>query len=159
MAMERPAYETLEGQGFPTVRQVSVFVDNRPGQLLRLTQLFANTGIRILALSVVDSVDCAVVRLLFDATDEALTVLVDSGFAVSVAELVVVAVPHGKRGLLTVWSALLTSEVDIAYAYPLLSGGIGPAMALCVDNIDIAVDTLQEKGFEVLGEADLQGSG
>jgi len=157
MAIERLPYETLEGQGFPTVRQVSVFVDNRPGQLLRLTQLFAQKEVKILALSVVDSVDCAVVRLLFDSTDEALTVLAEAGFAVSIAELLVVQVPHGKRGLLTVWSALLASEVNIGYAYPLLSGDIGPALALSVDNIDIAIDTLQEKGFEVLGEADLQG--
>ena len=159
MATLRPPYETLEGQGARTVRQVSVFLDNRPGQLLRLTRLFAKQDIRILALSVVDSADHAVVRLLFDSADEAVAILRQAGFAVSVAELVVVRLPHGKRGLLTVWSALLTSEINIAYAYPLLPTEIGPAIALHVDNIEIAIDTLQEKGFEVLGEADLESEG
>lgn len=158
MAIAREAFETLEGQGFPVVRQLSVFVDNRVGQLLRLTQLFDNKDVKILALSVVDSVDCAVVRLLFDRPDEAISVLRAAGFPVSVAEVLVVRVPHGKRGLLAVWSALLSSEINIAYAYPLMAGSIGSAVALRVDNTDIAVDTLNAKRFEVLSEGDLQSS-
>ncbi len=157
--MVRPPYGTLEGQGFPTVRQVSIFVDNRPGQLLRLAQVFARQDIRILALSVVDSVDCSVVRLLFDSPDEALALLGEAGFAVSVAELVVVGLPPGKRGLLAVWSVLLSSEINIGYAYPLLPAQVGPAIALHVDNMEIAIDTLQEKGFTVLSEADLESNG
>jgi len=156
MAMESESFETLEGEGGPTVRQVSVFVDNRVGQLLRLTQLFEQQDIRILALSVVDSVDCAVVRLLFDLPDEALRVLAEAGFAVSVSELLVVRLPHGKRGLLTVCSALLGSEINIAYGYSLLPMQVGSAIALHVDNIEIAIDTLQAHGFQVLGEPDLE---
>jgi len=157
MAMEHVPFETLEGQDAPTVRQVSVFLDNRLGQLLRLTQLFERDDVRILALSVVDSADCAIIRLVFDSTDDALTILRRGGFAVSIAELVVVKLPHGKRGLLSVWSALLSSEIDIGYAYPLLSADVGSAIALYVDNAEIAVDTLQEKGFHVLDENDLAG--
>ena len=159
MAMVHQPYETMEGQGQQAVRQLSVFVTNQPGQLLRMTQVFERKDIRILALSVVDSADCAVVRLLVDLPEEALKLLTDEGWAVSVSELVVVRLPHGKRGLLTVLSALLSSEVNIAYAYPLLPAQVGPAMALHVDNIEIATDTLMRKGFQVLGEADLQSEG
>jgi len=156
MTRERPPYETLEGQGFPTVRQLSVFLDNRMGQLLRLAQLFENKDIRILAFTVIDSVDCSIVRILFDRTDEALTALRQSGFAVSVAEVLVVKLPHGKRGLMSICSSLLSSEINIAYTYPLLPTELGSAIALSVDNLEIAVDTLQQKKFEVLGEADLE---
>jgi len=149
-------FETMEGHAAPTARQVSVFVDNRVGQLLRLTQIIEQKNIRILALSVIDSVDCAIVRLLFDAPEAALELLRAAGFAVSVSDVVVVRLPRGKRGLLAILSALLSSEVNISYAYPLLPANIGPAVALYVDNIEIAVDTLQRKRFEVLGEADLQ---
>jgi hypothetical protein len=92
---------------------------------------------------------------LFDKPDDAMEVLRESGFAVSIAELVVVKLPRGKRGLLQVWSALLSSEINIAYAYSLLSGKIGPAVAVYVDNIEIAIDTLSQHNFEVLGERDL----
>jgi hypothetical protein len=156
MAMVRPPFETLDGQGLPTVRQASIFVDNRPGQLLRLTQLFEDHDVKILALSVVDSADCAVVRMLFDSPDEALKQLADAGWPVSVAELIVVKLPHGKRGLLAVWSALLMAELNIAYAYSLLPAHIGPAIALHVDNTEMAIDTLTESGFQVLSEADLR---
>lgn len=156
LVMERPPLETLEGQGHATVRQISVFVDNRPGQLLRLTQLISQQDIRILALSVVDAADCAIVRLLVDQPDAALESLSQAGWAASVVELVVVALPHGKRGLLTVWSALLAGEINIAYAYPLFPAHIGPAIALHVDNVEIAISILREKAFHVLSEADLQ---
>lgn len=155
MTRARQPYETLEGEDFPTVRQLSVFLDNRLGQLLRLTQIIESTDIQILALSVLDSVEYAVVRLLFDRPDEALEALRNAGFAASVAELVVVKVPPGKRALLNVWSALLSSEVNISYAYSLLSGKFGSAVAIFVDNVEIAIDTLKQHKFEVLSEGDL----
>ena len=120
MSRLRKPYETLEGHGAPAVRQISVFVENRLGQLLSITQVLEKKDIKMLALSIVDLVDCAIVRLLFDAADEAIHVLRDAGFSVTVAEVVVVRLPKGKRGLLTVWSALLGAEVNIAYALSLI---------------------------------------
>lgn len=151
-----PPLETLEGQRFPTVRQVSVFLENRIGQLLRLTQIFEGKDVRIVALSILDSVDFAVVRLMFDFPEEALEELHEQGFAVSVSELLVVCLPPGKRGLLNVWSALLSAEVNVAYAYPLMPLAAGPAIALSVDNLGIAIDTLERNRFVLLSEADLQ---
>lgn len=151
-----PAFETLEGQGFPVVRQVSVFLENRVGQLLRLTQTIDKAGVKIVALSIVESADFAVVRLMFDRTDEALTALKTEGFAVSVTELLVVCLPPGKRGLLTVWSALLSSEVNVGFVYPLIPLAAGPAIAFSVDSLEMAIDALQRHKLTLLGEADLQ---
>jgi len=156
MAMERQPFETMEGQSQPLVRQVSVFMENRPGQLLKLTQLFEDHDVKILGLSQVDAGDCAVVRLLFDQTDTALTILQGAGFAVAVSEIIVVRVPPGKRAMMTIWSVLLMAEVNVAYTYPLLMLDAGPCLAVSVDSVDIAVDTLLRRKFEVLGEADLQ---
>ncbi len=156
MTMSRQPFETLEGHGAPTVRQLSVFLENRVGQLLRLTQLIDDTDIRILGLTVIDSADFAVARVLFDAPDEAMRILREAGFAVSVSELIVVKLPRGERGLLTVFSALLSAEINVSYAYPLLVGRVGPAIALSVDNLEMAADTLQRRKFVVLSETDLQ---
>jgi hypothetical protein len=155
MAMERSSFETLEGHGSPTVRQLSVFLENRVGQLLRLTQVIERRKIKILALSVSDSVDFAVVRLLFDNPDEAAQVLRAEDFAISLADVLVVKLPRGDRGLLTIFSALLSAEVNISYAYPLLPAWFGPAIALSVDNIEISAETLRRKKFVVLTEPDL----
>ena len=82
--MEIEPLGTAEAHDDPTIRQQSVFIENRVGQLLRLTRLFDQTDIRILAVSVVYSVDCAICRMILDDPDRAAEVLSQSGFHVSV---------------------------------------------------------------------------
>lgn len=156
MAMERTPFETAEGHSSPTVRQVSVFLENRVGQLLKLTQLFEKNNIRVIALAVVDSVDFAVVRLLFDDADEAMSSLREAGFTMSTTEVLVVKLPpRGERGLLKMFAALLSAEVNIYYTYPLLPARIGPAVAIAVDNMEMASETLRRRKFAILNEGDL----
>jgi hypothetical protein len=151
MALE--PFETAEAQGAPTVQQQSVFIENRVGQLLRLTQLFDRTDIRILAISVVHSVDCAICRLLLDDPDKAYEVLSNARFSVSETELLAVGLPHGKRGLLGTWAALLGAEVNVYYTYPLLIRPKGAgAIAVCPDNIELAATVLRERNFELLDQ-------
>jgi len=154
MALE--PFETAEAQSTPTVRQQSVFIENRVGQLLRLTQLFDRTDIRILAISVVYSVDCAICRMILDDPDKGYEVLSGAGFQVSDAELIVVSLPHGKRALLHTWAALLGGEISIHYTYPLLIRPKGnAAIAVVPDDIEAAVRILRERKFEVLDQEDL----
>jgi hypothetical protein len=154
MALE--PFETAEAHGTPTVRQQSVFVENRVGQLLRLTQLFGRTDIRILAVSVVYSVDCAICRMILDDPDKAYDILTEAGFQVSETELIVVSLPHGKRALLHTWAALLGAEINIHYTYPLL---IRPkdsaAIAVVPEDIEAAVRILREQKFDLLDQQDL----
>jgi hypothetical protein len=159
MAMIREPFETLEGHGAPTVRQLSVFLENRVGQLLRLTQLIEAEDIRILGFSVIDSADFAVVRLLLNSPDNAMKALRQAGFAVSVAELLVVRLPEDERGLLAILSALLSAEINIMYTYPLLPGRFGPAIAVALDSLEIACDILRNRKFTMLGESELQQHG
>jgi hypothetical protein len=154
MALE--PFETAEAQSTPTVRQQSVFVENRVGQLLRLTQLFDRTDIRILAVSVVYSVDCAICRMILDDPDKGYDILTTAGFQVSESELIVVSLPHGKRALLHTWAALLGAEINIHYTYPLLVRPRGSAaIAVAPDDIEGAVRILRERKFEVLDQSDL----
>lgn len=151
--METEPLQTAEAFDTPTVRQQSVFIENQVGQLLRLTRLFEQTDIRILAVSVVYAVDCAICRMIVDDPDRAYDVLTQSGFQVSETELVVVSLPHGKRALLQTWAALLGGEISIHYTYPLLVQPRGrPALALLPDNIEQAVVVLRERNFEVLDQ-------
>ena len=149
-------FEIAEAHSVPTVRQLSVFVDNRVGQLLRLTQLFDGTDARILAVSIVHAVDCAICRMIIDDPDRAVDMLSKHRFAVSESELMVVSLPHGKRALLGVWASLLGAEINIHYTYPMLSQPKGhPAIALMPDNLDTAATVLNECGYTLLDEADL----
>ena len=155
--METEPLSTAEGQGHPTVRQQSVFVENRVGQLLRLTRLFDQTEIRILAVSVVYSVDCAICRLITDDPDRSYDVLTQAGFPVSETELIVVSLPHGKRALLHTWAALLGGEINIHYVYPLLIQPKGAAaLAVLPDSIEHAISVLRDRKFEILDQEDLR---
>ncbi len=154
MALE--PFETAEAQGLPTVRQQSVFVENTVGQLLRLTRLFDQTEVRILAVSVVYAVDCAICRLIVDDPDRAHDLLTGARFQVSETELLVVCLPHGKRALLHTWATLLGGEINILYTYPLLVRPKGcSAIAVLPDNMEQAVSLLRERGFTVLDQQDL----
>lgn len=154
--MEIEPLDTMEAHAEPVIRQQSVFIENRVGQLLRLTKLFTQTDIRILAISVVYSVDCAICRMIPDDPDRAMDVLRGADFQVSETELIVVSLPHGKRALLETWAALLGAEINIFYTYPLLIQPKGhAAIAVVVDNISGAVATLRERGFDVLDQHDL----
>ncbi len=154
MALE--PLETAEGHEDMSVRQQSVFIENRVGQLLRLTRLFEQTDIRILAVSVVHSVDCAICRMILDDPDRAYDVLTNAGFKVSETDLIVVSLPHGKRALLHTWAALLAAEINIYYTYALLDRPRNsPAIAILPDNLEQAVETLRRKKFEVLTQEDL----
>ncbi len=155
--MELEPFETAEAHGSPTVRQQSVFIENRVGQLLSLTRLFDQADIRILAISVVYSVDCAICRMILDEPDRASEVLRTGRFQVSEAEVIVVSLPHGKRALLHTWAALLGAEINIHYTYALL---VRPrdagAIALVSDDTEGALRVLAERGFTVLDQADLR---
>jgi hypothetical protein len=154
--MDTAPFETAYASGFPTVRQLSIFFENRLGELLRMTRLFDRTDIHILGLSVVNSVDCAIIRMIVDDPDGAYDLLQSQRFPLTQTDILVVSLPPGKRALLHTWVAMLSAEVNVAYAYALL-GSMGGQAALAVqtDNLETAAHTLQDKGFTVLDQTDL----
>lgn len=154
MALE--PFETAASEDYPTVVQLSVFLDDRVGQLLRMTQAFRDTDIRIWGLMVVNSVDCAIVRMIVDDPDEAYDMLVSHRFPVKQTDVVVVRVPHGKRALLNVWSAVLRAEINIDYTYALMGHVRGaPTIAIHSESLQMACDTLVRHNFSVLSVSDL----
>jgi len=155
MALE--PFQTAEAHDSPTVTQLSVFVDDRVGQLLRLTKAFEQTSIHILGLMVVNLTDSAVVRLIVDDPNEAVKVITRHRFPVKENEVLAVCVPHGKRGLLDLWSAVLSAEINVHYTYPLLGLAAGrPTMALHAENMPMAHEALKKRNFVVLSQSDLQ---
>ena len=148
-------FETAETFRSPTITQFSVFLDDRVGALMRLFQAFEGTSIRVVGMSVVHAIDCAIVRLLCDDNDQAVEILKKKGFPLSEAEVVVVEVPRGQ-GLRSICSALLAGEINIDYAYPLLVSPTGrAALAIHTDDPETAVHLLRARRFTVMSEEDL----
>lgn len=149
-------FSTLRGRDYPTIRQFTVFLENRVGALLEVVRRFEGSRVRIVALSISESTECAFVRFLLSHPEQGREVLERAGLALIESDLIGVELPEGPQPLLQVCTALLQAEVNIVQAYPLLLRPHGrPVVALMVDNIDIGLDTLNNRGFTMVTEDDL----
>jgi len=149
-------YLTARGRDYPALRQFTVFLENRVGQLLEVVRRFEGSKVRIVSLSIHDSTECAFVRFLLSHPEQGREILERAGLALIETDLLGVELPDGPQPLLQVCTALLQAEVNIVQAYPLLLRPHGrPAVALMVDNNEMAMDTLNGKGFVMITEGDL----
>jgi hypothetical protein len=149
-------FQTARGRDWPSVRQFNVFVENRVGNLLSVVRHFETTDIRIVSLTVVDSADCAIIRLVLSDPERALEIFHRAKLPVTESDLLVVQLPEGTQPLLQICKALLSAEISIHYAYPLLVGPQGnAAVALHVEDHETAVNTLSRQGFVLFTEKDL----
>ena len=151
-------FETARGRDWPSVRQFNVFLANRIGALMDVVRRFESTDIQIVSLTVVDSADCAIIRLVLSDPERALGIFEQAKLPFTESDLLVVKLPDGRQPIAQICKALLSAELNIHYAYPLLMG-VGPegstALALHVDDHETAVIVLQSKGFTTFTEGDL----
>src|SRR5579872_3683816 len=142
------AFATMRGRDYPSIRQFTIFLENRVGQLLEVVRRFEGSRVRIVALSINDATECAFVRFLLSHPEQGREILERAGLALIESDLIGVELPVGGQALLQVCTALLQAEVNIVQAYPLLVRPHGrPAVALMVDNIEMGMETLDSKGF------------
>ncbi len=147
---------TARGRDFPTIRQFTVFLENRVGQLLEVVRRFEGSRVRIVAFSINDATECCFVRFLLSHPEQGREILERAGLAMIESDLIGVELPDGSQPLLQVCTALLQAELNIVQAYPLIIRPHGrPAVALMVDNIDQALDTLHARKFNLITERDL----
>jgi len=149
-------FSTMRGRNYPTIRQFTVFLENRVGQLLEVVRRFEGSKVRIVALSINDNAECAFVRFLLSHPEQGREIFERAGLALIESDLLGIELPEGAQPLLRVCTALLQAEVNIIQAYPLLVRPHGrPAVALMVDNLEMAMETLASKGVTMISEADL----
>ncbi len=150
-------FATIRGRNYPAIRQFTAFLENRVGQLLEVIRRFEGSKVRIVALSITNSSECAFVRFLLSHPEEGREILERAGLAIIESDLLGVELPKGPQALLEICTALLQAEVNIVQAYPLLIHPRGhAAVALMVDNLDLAQETLANKGFNMITEGDLE---
>lgn len=156
--MTQQAIPTPTARGFrpPSVRQFSVFLENKVGRLLALVRMFDESPVvHLCAFSVLESSDYAVVRIIPNNADAARALLREHKVAFAEADLLIVELEDG-HSLTTMCLYLLGAELNIRFAYPLLlRAGGAPTIALAVDDHTLAGEILRKKMFRLLGEADL----
>ncbi len=147
------AMETVDGTA---VRQVSVFLQNRVGALLSVVELLRAKHVVVLGLSVQDSIDFTVVRLIASDPDTVETLFMEKGIPYSTNDLIVVELDEGPEQMPNCLRTLLNAETNIHFIYPLLTRPHGKsALALCVEDNDFGKSILSKAGYRILLQEDL----
>lgn len=100
-----------------TVKQISIFLENKPGRLARICKTLADAGINIATLSLADTADFGIVRMIVDDHVRGCGILRDAGFAVSETDVVMVTVPDSPGGMAALTEKLDRAGADIEYSY------------------------------------------
>ncbi len=134
-----------------TVEQISVFIENKSGRLAEVTQALGDNGINIRTLSLADTSDFGILRLIVDKTDLAKDVLKKHGFTVSKTTVVAVEVPDHPAGLASILKILDTGKVNVEYMYAFVERCGGNAVIIFrFDDHKTAIDTLLKNKVNVL---------
>jgi hypothetical protein len=144
---------TLDG---PLVKQFSVFVPNKVGAMLEIVKLLSTHHTHVVALSVSESTDSAIARIIADDPERVEKLFREKNIAFGVSQVVVVEMREVATQLVKLLAALVMAEVNVHFAYPLLIRPRGfCAIALHVDDTDCACSVLTGEGFKMLSQDDI----
>ncbi len=137
------------------VKQFSVFTENRVGRLHELTALFKQSNVHVIAITVLDTTDSAIVRMIVDDPDRARELMINNDFPYTESTVLVVEIADESE-LKGILSALLEAEINVHYVYSFLKRPMGKgALAINAEDTDVAAQSLGNRGFKVLTQGDI----
>ncbi|MDO9514697.1 MAG: ACT domain-containing protein [Syntrophales bacterium] len=133
------------------VEQISVFMENKPGGLEHVTRVLADADINIRALSLADTSDFGILRLILNDIDSAEKALQGEGFTVRRTHVVAVEIPDRPGGMHSISKVLAGKNINVEYAYAFVErSGENAIIIFKFDDIDMGIEVLLENGFTVL---------
>ena len=138
------------------VEQLSIFLENKPGGLEQVTRILKDAEINIRTLSLADTTDFGVLRLIVNDVDAAALVLKTQGLRVSRTTVVAVEVPDRPGGLHGILEVLSRNGINVEYLYAFVEkSGRNAVIIFRFDDPDTAIEVLQKNGLTVLPGAKL----
>jgi len=139
-----------------TAVQISVFLENKSGRLAELTSALAKASVNVRALSLAETIDYGVLRLIVDKPAEARKALSEAGFTVTETEVVAVEMPDRPGGLAGVANLVTQSGLNIEYLYAFVGQrGENAVVIFRIDDVKAAVAALQQGGARILSADEL----
>src|SRR5512142_347771 len=133
------------------VEQISIFIENKFGRLAEVTRILGDAGVNIRTLSLADTSDFGILRLIVNDTEKARTVLKERGFTVSKTDVVAVEIPDRPGGLADILQVLDADGINVEYMYAFVERNKENAvMIFRFDETLKAISTLTAKNFTVL---------
>lgn len=138
------------------LKQLSLFIENRPGQMIAPFKTLADAGVNILTLSLADTQQFGILRLIVQDWEKGKKVLEQAGGVVNVTEVVAIEVEDRPGGLYEILSVIDKGQVNVEYMYAFTFGrGDRAALIFRFEDPDAAIDLLQANGVNVIGSVDL----
>ena len=133
------------------VEQISVFLENKAGRLAEVTRILSDTGINIRALSLADTSDFGILRLIVNDNNKAKEALKQQGFTVGKTEVAAVEVADRPGGLNNILSVLCKAGINVEYMYAFVQqSGNNAVIIFRFDNLDEALRVLDANGIQVI---------
>ena len=132
------------------VEQLSIFLENKAGRLAEVARVLAAANINIRALSVADTSEFGILRMIVDKQSNAQAALKEHGFTVGLTSVVAVEVPHKPGGLDSILQLLGKQGINVEYMYAFLQKGDNAVMIFRFDNLDKALEILKDAGMTIL---------
>ena len=138
------------------IHQISVFLENRTGQLAEITKLLADANIDLRAISIAETADYGLARMIVDDSYKASNILLQHGDILSMTPVWAVEVPDRPSGLADLLNILADAEVDVEYMYSLFTHLDGHAyMIMRISDEPKFLSALGERRIRVMSKADL----
>ncbi len=133
------------------IHQLSLFLENKPGRLLEPCRLLAGAGIDMRTLTLADTAQFGILRMIVSDWEKARALLKEGGFVANVVEVVAVEVPDRPGGLAEILEVFQGAEINIEYMYAFPTGTVESAVLIFrFDKPDEAIQRLQNAGINVL---------
>lgn len=138
------------------ISQISVFLENEAGRLANVAKILGGAEVNIRALSIADTADFGILRLIVDDPERAAAVLRGAGLTVSLTDVIAVEMPDRPGGLAQVLDALADARVNIEYMYAFVTQSAeGAVVVFRVDQLDEAIGALIARGLRLLSGDDV----
>lgn len=139
-----------------SVKQISVFLENRPGALLGLTKVLAEKNVDMRAFSLAETSEFGIARIIVNDLDATAAILRDEGFVYSVTPVIAVAISNTPGGLNAALTALSEAGVNVEYMYAFIGGRRESAyMIFRVADDEKASDVLRERGIQLAEQEEI----
>lgn len=149
------ATQVSRNPGREPVYQLSIFADNKVGRLNEVLQRFAEAHVHIMAISLLDTTECTIMRFIVDDFEGARELLTKLGYAYTTTEIMVVEI-NTEADIRCITSALVEAETNIHYVYPfVMRPKEKSALAISLEDNDIARCVLEARGHKVLDASDI----
>lgn len=138
-----------------TVNQLSVFIENRQGRLKEVLRVLKDNGVSILSLSLADTTDYGLLRLIVNNPEHGRDVLLEAGFSCMLTEVLIVKVPHVAGSLQKILEIIAEKNVSIEYMYGLSVAATDATIVMKTNELGLACSVLKDYNIDTMTKEEI----